>query len=255
MIDTKNILIIAHRGESHLAPENTLAAINLAWENGVKAVEIDVQLTLDNEIVVIHDKNTCRVGNINLSIANSNLNALKKVDVGLFKDKKWKGEHIPTLMEVIQTIPKEAKLIVEIKCETEIIEPLCALLKNAPTNTSNIEFISFNYNVLTTLKKRLPQYKMLWLLDLDYFWPAWIISGNMKKKIKKVRQGNLDGVNVWAGKKLNNRFMEQWKKHNYLVYTWTTNNLEKSLNLIKLEVDAITTDRATWLTKHIKNCF
>ncbi len=53
-------LIIAHRGESFIAPENTLAAINLAWKNGAKAVEIDVQITSDNEIVVIHDKNTKR---------------------------------------------------------------------------------------------------------------------------------------------------------------------------------------------------
>ena len=61
-------LIVAHRGESFIAPENTLVAINLAWQNGAKAVEIDVQITRDKEIVVIHDKNTKRVGNLNKSI-------------------------------------------------------------------------------------------------------------------------------------------------------------------------------------------
>jgi glycerophosphoryl diester phosphodiesterase len=54
-------IIIAHRGESYDAPENTLAAINLAWKRKVQAVEIDVQLTNDNEIVVIHDKDTLRI--------------------------------------------------------------------------------------------------------------------------------------------------------------------------------------------------
>ena len=53
--------IIAHRGESYDAPENTLAAINLAWKRNVIAVEIDIQLTNDNEIVVIHYKDTLRV--------------------------------------------------------------------------------------------------------------------------------------------------------------------------------------------------
>jgi len=53
-----NNLIIAHRGESFDAPENTLVAITLAWERGAKAVEIDIRLTADNEIVVIHDKDT-----------------------------------------------------------------------------------------------------------------------------------------------------------------------------------------------------
>ena len=55
-------IIIAHRGESYDAPENTHASINLAWEREVDAVEIDVQLTKDEKIVVIHDKSTLRTG-------------------------------------------------------------------------------------------------------------------------------------------------------------------------------------------------
>jgi glycerophosphoryl diester phosphodiesterase len=66
-------MIIAHRGESYLAPENSLASINMAWHKGAEAVEIDIQLTTDNEIVVIHDSNTKRVGNKNLKIAASTL--------------------------------------------------------------------------------------------------------------------------------------------------------------------------------------
>ena len=56
-----NELIIAHRGESFDAPENTLDSINLAWERMTKSVEIDIQLTKDNEIVVIHDWDTFRI--------------------------------------------------------------------------------------------------------------------------------------------------------------------------------------------------
>ncbi len=65
MTETK---IIAHRGESFDAPENTLAAINLAWERKVKAVEVDIHLTYDNEIVVIHDYNTLRVAGVKKSL-------------------------------------------------------------------------------------------------------------------------------------------------------------------------------------------
>ena len=84
----KNCLIIAHRGESFDAPENTLAAVNLAWERGADAVEIDVQLSKDNKIVVIHDENTKRTGGRNKLVKNQTLKELKELDVGIYRDKK-----------------------------------------------------------------------------------------------------------------------------------------------------------------------
>jgi glycerophosphoryl diester phosphodiesterase len=69
----KSALIIAHRGESFDAPENTMAAINLAWERGAEAVEIDVHLSKDNEVVVFHDVNTKRVAGVDKKIAAQNL--------------------------------------------------------------------------------------------------------------------------------------------------------------------------------------
>lgn len=244
-------LIIAHRGESFIAPENTLAAINLAWKNGAKAVEIDVQMTSDNEIVVIHDKNTKRVGDLNKVINQSVLKDLKKVDVGLFKNEKWKGEQIPTLMDVLLTIPSDGKLIIEIKCGIEIIVPLSSLLKSLNFSNSQIEIISFNWKVLTEIKKLLPHYKMLWLLDLDYYLPAWLLFNNTQKNIRQVLNGKLDGVNVWAGKKINKDFVNQFKKQKLLVYTWTVNDLKTAKDLLKMGVDALTTDRAAWLKKQL----
>jgi glycerophosphoryl diester phosphodiesterase len=244
-------LIIAHRGESFIAPENTLAAINLAWENGAKAVEIDVQITLDKEIVVIHDKNTKRVGDLNKSINQSKLKDLKKVDVGLFKNENWKGEQIPTLGEVLNTIPSDGKLIIEIKSGVEIVAPLNTLINSSNIPESQIEIISFNRKVLTEIKKLLPQHKMLWLLDLDYYLPTWLLFSNTQKTIRLVLNSKLDGVNVWAGKKINEDFVNQFKQHNLLVYTWTVNDLKTAKDMIKMRVDALTTDRAAWLKKQL----
>lgn len=248
-----NNIIVAHRGESYLAPENTLAAINLAWKNRVKAVEIDVQLTLDHQIVVIHDKTTKRVGNINKSIRQSWLKELKEIDVGLSKSKSWEGEQIPTLMEVLQTIPADCKLIIEIKSGIEIIEPLCTLIKSLNPTETQIEMISFNRILLTKLKKQLPRYKMLWLLNLDYHIPARLLFNNTHKTINKVLNAKLDGVNVWAGKKINKSFVKDFKKHHLLVYTWTVNDVKMANKLLELEVDAITTDRPSWLIKQLLN--
>lgn len=251
---SKNLanIIIAHRGESFIAPENTLSAINMAWDLGVKAIEIDVQLTLDHKIVVIHDRSTKRVGNTNKCIRKSLLKDLKRVEVGLFKDKRWKGETIPTLQEVIETIPLDGKLIIEIKSTDEIINPLCALLKSINIDDSQIEIISFNRKVLAKIKKRLPQYKMLWLLNLDYYLPSYLILFNTKSILRKVANGNFDGVNVWAGRILNKKLVRLFNENNLLVYTWTINDIKSAKKLLALGVDGITTDRSSWLSKQLK---
>src|SRR5690606_25591938 len=88
---------IAHRGASYDAPENTVTAAKLAWEQGADAVECDIHLSKDNRIMVIHDKDTKRTcsNKKNLSIADSPSTLLRDLDAGSWKDKKYKGEKIP----------------------------------------------------------------------------------------------------------------------------------------------------------------
>jgi glycerophosphoryl diester phosphodiesterase len=117
---------IAHRGASFLAPENTVAAAKLAWELGADAVEVDIHLSKDNRIMVIHDKDTKRTcsGKKNLTIADSPSTLLRDLDAGIWKDPKYKGEKIPFLTEIIETVPEGKTLVVEIKCGSEVIPPL-----------------------------------------------------------------------------------------------------------------------------------
>src|SRR5690554_1092376 len=95
---------IAHRGASYLAPENTVAAANLAWELGADAVEVDVYLASDNQVVVIHDKDTKRTagGSNNMVIRNTPSLVLRNLDVGRWKGEKYTGEKIPFLSEIIE---------------------------------------------------------------------------------------------------------------------------------------------------------
>lgn len=246
-------LMVAHRGESYLAPENTLSSINLAWKNGAKAVEIDVHLSLDHEIIVSHDADTKRTGTIAKTIKDVTLKELKTVDVGSFKDIKFKGEQLPTLNEVLQTIPNDGKLIIEIKCGAEIVKPLVSIIQNSNLQIPQIEFISFDYKVLSETKKQLPEFKALWLLDLDYYIPAWLLFINYKKLLRRVRESKFDGVNVWAGKAISKKFVDFFKNQGLLVYTWTVNDPEKAKQLIKMGVDAITSDRPSWLKEQLTN--
>jgi len=244
-------MIIAHRGESFLAPENSLSAINLAWEKGAIAVEIDIHLTADGEIVVIHDNHTGRVGDRKYIIAKSTLQELKGVDIGRKKAPAYSGERIPTLKDVLMTIPATGKLIVEIKCGREVILPLTEILKIPGLKNHQIEIISFDHETLSLAKKSMPQHKMLWLLDLDYYWPSWLIRKDTQKIIRELKAMNLDGVDVWAGKILNREFVRVFKEEGLPVYAWTVNDAAEAKELLGFGVDAITTDRAEWLTQQV----
>ena len=91
----KNVSIIAHRGESYDAPENTLSAINLAWERNADAVEIDIRLSKDDKIVVIHDDDTVRFDGNPKKIRAQTLKELKKIDVGTYKGEAGAHATIP----------------------------------------------------------------------------------------------------------------------------------------------------------------
>ncbi len=247
-----NELIIAHRGESFDAPENTLASINLAWQRKVHSVEIDIQLTKDNELVVIHDYNTFRISGKKIPVKISSLAELKCIDAGSHKNKKWKNERIPTLREVLNSIPADCKLIIEIKSDDRILEKLQQELDFSNIKHHQIELIAFNLNTLARAKALMPEYKMLWLLDLDYFWPWWMLFVNKHRIIQKVKTLNLDGVDVWAGKLLTRSFILAFKDVGLLVYAWTVNNPEQAKSLLKDGIDGITTDRAAWMMKQIQ---
>lgn len=104
------MMIMGHRGAKALEPENTLLSIRRAMEIGVDAVEIDVHLTKDKEVVVIHDSTVDRTTNGKGPIGSYTLEEIKKLDAG-------KGEKIPTLEEVIEFVKDKVRLIIELKEE------------------------------------------------------------------------------------------------------------------------------------------
>ena len=135
---------IAHRGASHLAPENTLSAAILGWELGAEAVEIDVHLSADNRVMVIHDFDTEKtsLGKSKFKVAKTNSKVLRTVDVGSYKSEKYKGEKIPFIEEILEALPIGKTLVVEIKCGSEILPAL----RKAVDKSGKLEqlvFISF----------------------------------------------------------------------------------------------------------------
>ena len=113
---TDDILVIAHRGSSVKAPENTLAAINQATEDKADWVEIDVQETADGEVIVFHDRDFMKLAAKPLEIYRATMEDLAEIDIGSWMDPEFANERVPTLREALEAIrPSEANLLIEPK--------------------------------------------------------------------------------------------------------------------------------------------
>jgi len=114
MHDWPRPLILAHRGASAHAPENTLSAFELALMQRAHGVELDAKLSADGEIVVIHDATVDRTTDGKGRVSQLTLAALRELDAGSFFSEKFSGEKIPTLAEVFEAIGDQARINVEL---------------------------------------------------------------------------------------------------------------------------------------------
>ena len=160
-------LIVAHRGASKDAPENTLPAFELAWQQGADAIEGDFFITADGHIVCIHDKNTKKLAGRDMEVADSTLADLQALDVGAWHSSKYKGTSIPTIDEVFATIPNGKKIYIEVKCGPEIIPTLIQQIQSSGLEDEQIVVIAFDAEVIRGIKKAAPQFKACWLSGFD----------------------------------------------------------------------------------------
>jgi len=246
---TNSVEIIGHRGASYLAPENTMASVMLGWEKGAD-VEVDVYLTKDNRIVVIHDKSTKRTaGGPDLTITESTSDELRRLDVGSFKSQEYAGEQIPFLADIVKTIPPGRKLYVEIKSGAEILPYLRELLVDSG-KISQIVIIGFDLETVAKSKE---------MIDVPTFW----LKGTEKVKeteewiphdpelVRTAASKGLDGLDVhYAG--VTKEFTNAAKASGQKLYVWTVDDPEEAMRLVELGVDGITTNRPGWLREQLK---
>ncbi|OHB61857.1 MAG: hypothetical protein A2168_09055 [Planctomycetes bacterium RBG_13_50_24] len=246
---SRPVEIIGHRGASYLAPENTMASVKLGWEKSAD-VEVDVYLTKDNKIVVIHDETTERTAVTDVNVAESTSDELRKLDVGSFKSEEYAGEQIPFLADIVETIPPGRKLYVEIKCGREILPYLQQLIADSG-KMSRIVIIGFDLETVAMSKE---------LMDVPTYW----LKGTEKIKdteqwiphdpqlAQTAKEKGLDGLDVhYAG--VTKEFADAVKASGLKLYVWTVDDPEEAIRLIKLGVDGITTNRPGWLREQLKD--
>jgi glycerophosphoryl diester phosphodiesterase len=227
--------VIAHRGSSGQAPENTLASLHLAGQQGIKWVEIDVMLSADGIPVIFHDDYLSRTTNGEGLIHKTSLEQLKKLDAGSWKGEEYHQESIPTLAEAISVISHYGMgLNLELKpCEGLEEETTAAsinVLKQLWPKDLPLILSSFNYFSLTSAKE---------------LWPE-VQRGYNVSAIPKAWKARLEHLGC-SGLHIHQSFFEanqvaEIKAAGYKVLAFTINNESLALDLFQQGLDAVFSD-------------
>ncbi len=161
---TRNILVIAHRGASTYAPENTFPAFDLALEMGARHLEFDVQMSSDGHLVIIHDDNLDRTTNGKGAVTAHTLAQLQALDAGSWFNPKFSGARIPTLDTLLERYGERAHLHVEIKGKSaELSERTVDTIRRHGLSNS-VTMTSFQKIKLEDLRTYAPELPTGWLL-------------------------------------------------------------------------------------------
>lgn len=240
MVSIAKPFVVAHRGASHDAPENTLPAFELAWKQGADAIEGDFLLTKDNHIVCIHDVSTKRLAERNLVVRRATLNELRDLDVGSWKHEKYKGTKIPTITEVFATIPDGKKIFVEVKCGPEIIPYLAKEIGKSKLKTEQVVLICFSQEVIKAFKKAMPMHKAYWLSgfkkDRDGVWKP-----SSKSVIAILKDSKADGLD--SQRSIPNAISKSILDAGFEWHAWTINDVSTAKQLAERGIYSLTTDR------------
>lgn len=233
---------VGHRGASYLAPENSLASIRLAWELGADAAECDVRLSSDNQVVVFHDKNTKKLTGEKHVIEDTPWETLRNLTIKSRETNlsEYEGEKIPLLKDLLETIPYDRTLVIEIKTGTEILPFLKGVLDRHWTSGA-IAFISFDFDAISQAKAIYPKVPCYFLARS---------KSRAKKHISLAVRHNLDGLNL-KHSIIDTKLARACREAGLDLWCWTVNDPGSAWSMKQLGITAITTDRPGWLKEQL----
>ncbi len=237
--------IIGHRGASYDAPENTLAAFQLAWKQDADGVEGDFYLTDDRQIVCIHDADTKRTTGVKLHVESTPLAKLRELDAGTWKNPLFKSEKLPTFAEVLAAIPAGKHFVIELKSKTKIVPVLSQELRNAKRTDIEILIISFDEETVAACKRELPQVRAHWLTSFKKPIAGSDFRPNAEEVAKAVKRSGADGVGMNGNREvIDASFIDALKQggcHEF--HVWTVDKPEDAQFFRDLGAVGITTNR------------
>ena len=236
--------LIAHRGESKDAPENTLPAYRTAVERGF-GFECDIYLAKDKKLFTFHDatlKRTTAGANMNRCADVDWEGTVSKVNVGGWG--KWKGSRFdptrPALFSEVLALARDGRYIyVEVKGDDPSWVPYikAEVEKAGNVNPGNVLFISFGEKVCAELKRMMPEYKVYFLTGAKKF--------SAEALVAKLRELGVDGVDIsFNPKVIDAEYVRTVKDAGFSFHVWTVDSLEKAEKAFAVGAETLTTNCA-----------
>ncbi len=243
--------IIAHRGSSWIAPENTLLAAQLAWREAADALEGDFRLTSDGHVVCIHDDSLKRTNNVERAVADMTLRDLQAYDIGIWKGPPFAQQRVPTLDQLFATVPSGKRLYVEIKCGTEIIDPLShAISGYGAAAAEQIILIGLDLGVVVAIKHAIPQCAAYWVVARKKNSSDWVLPAD--HLVPAAVDAKLDGLDLDAAGPIDAELVNRAKSAGLRLCTWTVDDPVLARRLLDMSVEGITTNRPGWLREQLR---
>ncbi|SES26102.1 glycerophosphoryl diester phosphodiesterase [Salipaludibacillus aurantiacus] len=226
-----NVEVAAHRGDLHAAPENSLSSMQAALDQGVDAVEIDVKLTADGELVLNHDETFERVAGVPDRVEEMTFEEATQVDIGTLYSDEFAGETVPSLREALELMKdSNANIIIDIKINDldrsgEMAEGIVELVEEFEmTDTAYVQ--AFENRPLREIRQLNP--------DITIGQILYLAAGDLD---------NLD-VDFYAIRQtmLTERFVEVAHRQDREVWVWTVNTPRNIREVLKYDIDGIITD-------------
>lgn len=230
------VTITAHRGSSWTAPENTLAAIEQAIEDGADYVEFDVRLTADGAVVVSHDDSLRRLTGIDRELSEMTLEEARQIDVGSWFDEAYAGQRIPTFEEVLALTRGRAKLYIELKPGPDNADELVAAVLDKLPEARRDETImaSLSPAVIREVNRQAPDMRTT-------LFAQFVLRGGLNP-------ATIDILGL-RHNRVTEEAIEAAQHYGYELHAWTVNARGQMSRLIDLGVDNIITDRPALLSE------
>ena len=239
-LEAQRPMVIAHRGFSGRAPENTLTAVRLAMELGADMVEVDVTLTSDGFAIVLHDETLDRTTDGAGVVREKTLSEIRALDAGSWYHRRFAGEPVPTLGEVLDLVKGRILINVEIKPEAVDDEPRGGIAEKVAEEVgrrgmeNEVIVSSFNPRVLAHLYHGAPEIRTASLYNRDLHGPL------LPSEITAAAQSSAFNVSQMY---LTSSMLADARTHDLPVSVYTVNWTWRMRYLLNRGVNAIFTDR------------
>lgn len=241
--------LIAHRGASHDAPENTLAALRLGFAQGADAGEVDVHLSRDARIVVHHDADTGRTAGRKQALAAQTVGELRALDAGQWG--RWQGsafsEKIPLLAEILALVPAGRRLFIELKVGAEILPELEQVIRASGLAPRQLPLITFDLATARAAKLRLPAHEVCWIVE----YPGFGRTPRLDDLIHQAKAAGLNGLDLEFKFPIDAAYVQTIHAAGLKLYTWTVDDPAVARALAAAGVDGLTTNRPGWMREQL----